>query len=217
MQSVAGSVFISFSPAASLPRTTFAGRTFCTPCTNDHCGFSQPLAGAGKSLPETLFNHDIFKCQAHSNKGNISGITFQDYSQEENDLNFFERLVHAWRILFPPKAKHVSNAEIAKQRLKMILISDRCAISDEAKRKIVDNVVGALSNFVEIESEEKVQLNVSADPDLGTVYSVIVPVRRVKPEYQDYGMIGNIDYGEEIGNMRTLDIRFEYPELKDGQ
>lgn len=169
----------------------------------------------GKSLSGTFLYHDISECQVHSNRRGVSNVTFHDFSQEDKNMNFFERLAHAWRILFPPKPKYVSNAEIAKQRLKMILISDRCAISDEAKRKIVDNVVGALSNFVEIEAEEKVQLNVSADPDLGTVYSVIVPVRRVKPEYQDYSKIGSIDYGETFGEMRTLDIRFEYPDFKD--
>lgn len=72
---------------------------------------------------------------------------------------------------------------IAKQRLKMILFSDRCAVSDEAKQKIVSNVVSALSDFVEIESQDKVQLSVSTDPSLGTVYSVTMPVRRVKSEF----------------------------------
>lgn len=153
------------------------------------------------------------ECQARSSNRSTSSVNFYEYSQGSKDSNFLERLIQAWHILFPPKPKTVSNAEIAKQRLKMILISDRCAISDEAKRRIVDNVVGTLSNFVEIESEEKVQLNVSADPDLGTVYSVIVPVRRVKPEYQDYSAnLRNINYGDTFGQMRTLDVRFEYPD-----
>lgn len=76
-----------------------------------------------------------------------------------------------------------SIANIAKQRLKMILFSDRCAVSDEAKQKIVSNVVSALSDFVEIESQDKVQLSVSTDPSLDTVYSVTMLVRRVKSEF----------------------------------
>ena len=68
----------------------------------------------------------------------------------------------------------------------MLLFSDRCAVSEEAKQKIVGNIVDALSDFVEIDSEENVQLSVSTEPHLGTVYSVAVPVRRVKPEHQDY-------------------------------
>ncbi|KAL0372493.1 UNVERIFIED_CONTAM: Cell division topological specificity factor, chloroplastic [Sesamum calycinum] len=88
-------------------------------------------------------------------------------------MNFFDRLNLAWKIMFPsPTSRRNSNANIAKQRLKMILFSDRCAVSDEAKQKIVSNVVNALSDFVEIESQDKVQLSVSTDLDLGTIYSV---------------------------------------------
>ncbi|MCO5582737.1 hypothetical protein L7F22_036636 [Adiantum nelumboides] len=163
------------------------------------CSYSQQVA--------------VIECRAGRSSSKVSTVNFYDYSHSNKNSNFFERLVQAWQVLFPPKPKAVSNAEIAKQRLKMILISDRCAISDDAKRIIVDNVVGALSNFVEIESEEKVQLNVSADPDLGTVYSVIVPVRRVKPEYQAYSHnLRNMKYGDTVGQMRTLDVRFEYPD-----
>ncbi|KAI4373844.1 hypothetical protein MLD38_011916 [Melastoma candidum] len=39
-------------------------------------------------------------------------------------------------IIFPPQMTHKSsNVKIAKQHLKMILFSDRCAVSDEAKQK----------------------------------------------------------------------------------
>ncbi|KAL1218470.1 Cell division topological specificity factor-like protein [Cardamine amara subsp. amara] len=128
------------------------------------------------------------------------------------NMGFFDRLNLAWKIIFPSHAsRRSSNARIAKQRLKMILFSDRCAVSDEAKRKIVNNIVHALSDFVEIESEEKVQLNVSTDGDLGTIYSVTVPVRRVKPEYQDVdeaGTITNIEYKDTRDG--SVDVRFDF-------
>ncbi|KAH7307452.1 hypothetical protein KP509_22G059600 [Ceratopteris richardii] len=108
-------------------------------------------------------------------------------------------------------SKPISNAAIAKQRLKMILVSDRCAISEDAKRKIVDNVVLSLSAFVEIDSEENVQLNVSADADVGTLYSVIVPVRRVKPQYHEYNdAFGSMGHEDVFEKMRKLDVRLEY-------
>ncbi|KAK1273029.1 hypothetical protein QJS04_geneDACA007937 [Acorus gramineus] len=130
-------------------------------------------------------------------------------------MSFFDRLSLAWRILFPSRmVRRSSNARIAKQRLKMILFSDRCAVSDEAKQKIVSNIVGALSEFVEIDSQDKVQLSVSADPDLGTVYSVIVPVRRVKPEYQenddDYSGITGIEYKDTGHVSGTVDVTFDF-------
>ncbi|GAB2280230.1 hypothetical protein Dimus_014873 [Dionaea muscipula] len=132
------------------------------------------------------------------------------------NLSFFERLNLAWKIVFPSqRIKRSSNAHIAKQRLKMILFSDRCAVSDEAKRKIVKSIVTALSDFVEIDSQEKVQLNVSADSDLGTVYSVTVPVRRVKPEYQDVDdddapVITSIEYKDTGETSGSVDVRFDF-------
>ncbi|KAH7365040.1 hypothetical protein KP509_18G006100 [Ceratopteris richardii] len=140
-------------------------------------------------------------------------------SDEEADLNIFKRLSLAWKVLFPKKKKQSTPAEIAKQRLKMILISDRCSVNDRAKRKIVTNIVGALANFVEIESQDHVRLNVLADPDLGTVYSVSVPVRRVKPEYQDNG-VELRDYElredeiESLGNDR-LPVEVEHFETSN--
>ncbi|KAF2299106.1 hypothetical protein GH714_030646 [Hevea brasiliensis] len=130
------------------------------------------------------------------------------------NMNFFERLNLAWKIIFPsPARRKSSNARIAKQRLKMILFSDRCAVSDEAKRKIVKNVVHALSEFVEIDSQDKVQLNVTTDFDLGTVYSVTVPVRRVRAEYQDaekIGSITNIEYKDTGETSGSVDVRFDF-------
>lgn len=130
------------------------------------------------------------------------------------NMSFFDRLNLAWKIVFPsPTSRRSSNAKIAKQRLKMILFSDRCAVSDDAKRKIVNNIVSALSDFVEIESQDKVQLSVSTDPDLGTVYSVTVPVRRVKPEYQEedeIGMITNVEYKDTGDSSGSVDVTFDF-------
>ncbi|KAK6280924.1 hypothetical protein POUND7_014749 [Theobroma cacao] len=130
------------------------------------------------------------------------------------NMSFFERLNLAWKIVFPsPASKRSSNANIAKQRLKMILFSDRCAVSDEAKQKIVKNIVRALSDFVEIESKDKVHLSVSTDSDLGTIYSVTVPVRRVKAEYQvadEAGTITNIEYKDTGERSGSVDVRFDF-------
>ncbi|KAK4423709.1 Cell division topological specificity factor, chloroplastic [Sesamum alatum] len=130
------------------------------------------------------------------------------------NMSFFDRLNLAWKIVFPSSTSiRNSNANIAKQRLKMILFSDRCAVSDEAKQKIVGNVVNALSDFVEIESEDKVQLSVSTDPDLGTIYSVTVPVRRVRSEYQiddETGTITNIEYKDNGESTGSVDVKFDF-------
>eukprot|EP00270_Netrium_digitus_P010513 TRINITY_DN3269_c0_g1_i1.p1 TRINITY_DN3269_c0_g1~~TRINITY_DN3269_c0_g1_i1.p1 ORF type:complete len:271 (+),score=31.30 TRINITY_DN3269_c0_g1_i1:203-1015(+) len=106
--------------------------------------------------------------------------------EESRRRSFIARLAMAWHILFPPRKKPPSVAEIGRERLKLVLYSDRGDISPEIKQKLRTNIVEAISSYVDIESEEDVQLNVTADPDFGTVYSVSVPVRRVKPEYQQY-------------------------------
>ncbi|KAK1419906.1 hypothetical protein QVD17_29342 [Tagetes erecta] len=130
------------------------------------------------------------------------------------NLNFFERLSLAWKIIFPsPSMIRNSNASVAKQRLKMILFSDRCAVSEEAKQKIVSNIVNSLSDFVVIESQDKVQLSVSTDPALGTIYSVTVPVRRVKTEYQEQdgeGTITDFEYKDNGETSGSMDVKFEF-------
>ncbi|KAK9063623.1 hypothetical protein SSX86_017494 [Deinandra increscens subsp. villosa] len=130
------------------------------------------------------------------------------------NMNFLERFSLAWKIMFPSSSMiRNSNASVAKQRLKMILFSDRCAVSEEAKQKIVSNVVNALSDFVVIESQDKVQLNVSTDPALGTIYSVTVPVRRVKAEYQEEdgdGTIMNVEYKDNGVTSGSMDVKFDF-------
>ena len=44
------------------------------------------------------------------------------------------------------------------------------------------SIVKAVSDYVDIEAEELVEVNITTDPDIGTIYSVAVPVRRVKPQ-----------------------------------
>uniref|UniRef100_A0A7N1A314 Plastid division regulator MinE n=1 Tax=Kalanchoe fedtschenkoi TaxID=63787 RepID=A0A7N1A314_KALFE len=155
-------------------------------------------------------------CALGSNKLSSKAISQEAESFLLNTINmpFLERLNLAWKIMFPsPAARRSSNAHIAKQRLKMILFSDRCAVSDEAKRRIVKNIVKTLSDFVEIESQEKVQLSVTSDSDVGTVYSVTVPVRRVKPEYQEIEEIGsimNVDYKDNGETSGSVDVTFDF-------
>lgn len=183
-------------------------------------------SSVGLTMPicsHAVLSDHTTRCHAKRPRG-IYGeykLSEDPFSQEvENFLlntikmNFFQRLNLAWKIMFPsPMARRKSNANIAKQRLRMILFSDRCAVSEEAKKKIVSNVVNALSDFVEIESQDKVQLSVSTDPDLGTIYSVTVPVRRVRSEYQmdnETGSITNIEYRDTGETSGSVDVKFDF-------
>lgn len=44
------------------------------------------------------------------------------------------------------------------------------------------SIVKVVQNYVDIEGEDLVEVNVTMDPDMGTIYSVAVPVKRVKPQ-----------------------------------
>ncbi|KAG8383060.1 hypothetical protein BUALT_Bualt05G0145400 [Buddleja alternifolia] len=173
------------------------------------------FTNGASSVSHSLLHRDTFRC--HSKRP----LEISPFSQEIEsfllnaiNMNFFDRLNLAWKILFPsPTSRRNSNANVAKQRLKMILFSDRCAVSDEAKQKIVSNVVNALSDFVEIESEDKVQLSVSTDPDMGTIYSVTVPVRRVRSNYQvddESGTIMNVEYKDTGESSGSVDVKFDF-------
>jgi septum formation topological specificity factor MinE len=173
-------------------------------------------------------NRNARRCFASKNDRGTSRAAFSTSSEDnianaDRKENFLERFTRAWSVLFPAKAKPSSNKDIAKQRLKMILVSDRCSVNDEAKKKIVNNIVGALSDFVEIQSEEKVQVDVTSDADLNTVCSITVPVRRVRPEYQEFSRelvnseLKAFDYEQEDGSFRMVDIRFERPDVEDIQ
>ncbi|KAI3995463.1 hypothetical protein MKX01_006685 [Papaver californicum] len=204
--------YIRPSPT-STSKVSFAG------FLNGACSVSESATKWPRIEPE---NHTM-RCQSYRSFG-ITGdnkFTPETINQETEgfllnavNMSFFERLNIAWKILFPSTiAQRKSNANIAKKRLKMILFSDRCAVSDEAKQKIVSNIVGALSDFVVIDSEDKVQLSVSTDPDIGTVYSVIVPVKRVKAAYMDedeLGMITNVDYKDTGESSGSVDVRFDF-------
>ncbi|KAM7251615.1 hypothetical protein ACFE04_023498 [Oxalis oulophora] len=192
----------------------------------DFAGFSNCASSSKETLlkwPGLMINSHIPNAQSKR-----SSMMSRDFNLSTNpvtqeleslllnalNMNFFERLNLAWKIVFPSATtRQSSNARIAKQRLKMILFSDRCAVSDEAKRKIVDSIVRALSDFVVIESEDKVQLSVSADSDIGTVYSVTVPVRRVKTQYQETeetGTITNIEYRDKGETSGSVDVTFDF-------
>ncbi|KAG8366408.1 hypothetical protein BUALT_Bualt17G0076600 [Buddleja alternifolia] len=181
--------------------------------------FANGVSSVFEAMPR--FSHNVHTTRCHSkrplgNFGEYNPISHEveNFLLNAINMNFFERLNLAWKIIFPsPASIRSSNANIAKQRLKMILFSDRCAVSDEAKQKIVSNVVSALSDFVEIESQDKVQLSVSTDPDMGTIYSVTVPVRRVRSEYQvddESGAITDIEYKDSGERSGSVDVKFDF-------
>ena len=95
---------------------------------------------------------------------------------------FVFKVQAAWRIFFPPKAADMTPKDEGKKRLRMILVADRCGMNQSSLYEMRHSIVQVVSEFVEVEGEETVDVNVSADGEQGTIYTVSVPVRRVKPQ-----------------------------------
>ena len=86
------------------------------------------------------------------------------------------------RIFFPPPP-HPStpHPHPPNRRLRMILVADRCGLSPGSMEQMKLSIMKSLESFVDIEALEKIDINVTSDDALGTIYSVNVPVSRVKP------------------------------------
>ena len=97
-----------------------------------------------------------------------------------------ERLGAAWGVLFPGggagglPGRAPSGREVAKARLRMVLVADRCALSPAAVEEMKAAVVGAMEAFVDVAEEEAVEVSVTQEEALGMVCSVAVPVRKIK-------------------------------------
>ena len=97
-----------------------------------------------------------------------------------NKLSFAEKLALAWNVFFPAQeADHARND--AKKRLRMILVADRCALSPQSMNDMKAEIVRVVSEFVIVDSGETVDVNMTNDEENGTIYSVAIPVKRIKP------------------------------------
>ncbi|KAK9813193.1 hypothetical protein WJX72_010421 [[Myrmecia] bisecta] len=96
--------------------------------------------------------------------------------------NFAAKLRAAWQIFFPAPAPKLSPKEEGKHRLRMILVADRCGMNQTSLYEMKHQIVRAVSEYVDIEGEDLVEVNITTDPDMGTIYSVAMPVKRVKPQ-----------------------------------
>jgi len=104
-------------------------------------------------------------------------------SSPASDADFFTKVKAAWRIFFPEKTS-LSPKEEGKKRLRMILVADRCGMSSDSLVGMRESIVKAMTQDVEVEQSEAVEVNMNMDPEMGTIYSVAVPVKRVNPTFR---------------------------------
>ncbi|KAJ9533445.1 hypothetical protein QJQ45_026479 [Haematococcus lacustris] len=115
--------------------------------------------------------------------------------------DFMIKFRTAWKIFFPDAPKALSPKEEVKRRLRMVLVADRCGMSPASLSEIKKTIVKALQDYVDIEGEEGIEVSISTEPGLGTVYSVNIPVRRVKAESR---------FGEELMHDPDTGVTLEW-------
>ncbi|KAF5829444.1 hypothetical protein DUNSADRAFT_16068 [Dunaliella salina] len=115
--------------------------------------------------------------------------------------DFVHKLNVAWRIFFPEQPKQLSAKEEVKKRLRMVLVADRCGMSPASLSEMKNTIIKALQDYVDIEGEEGIEVSISTEPGLGTVYSVNIPIRRVKAETR---------FAEDMGDAEHDGVTLEW-------
>lgn len=100
--------------------------------------------------------------------------------------SFLERLVKAWRIMFPAQEIKTTEADAARERLRLVLYSDREDFGPDLKNELCENIVRVMSDVVDVKADNEVGFSVERQPESGSVYKIQVLVSRVKPTYQVY-------------------------------
>lgn len=75
---------------------------------------------------------------------------------------------------------------MAKERLRLVLYSDREEFHPRLKKQLCGDIVNAMEDFldVDVEDESDIEFRVTRDPVVGSCFNVSVPVKRVKPALQ---------------------------------
>ena len=100
---------------------------------------------------------------------------------DPSSMTLGDKLSYAWRLFFPQPTEGHARAD-AKKRLRMILVADRCALSSQSLAEMKRKIVEVVSEFVVVDQGETVDVSMTADEEQGTVFSVAIPVKRVKSE-----------------------------------
>lgn len=99
---------------------------------------------------------------------------------------FMAKLHAAWAVFFPGSPAGgltgANSRDAGMQRLRVVLVADRVGLNPESIDSMTLTIVQALSRYVEVADSHDVRVSLSEASDLGAMYSVSVPVRRVKYE-----------------------------------
>ena len=84
--------------------------------------------------------------------------------------------------------KKQSNSTIAKDRLKLVLVSDRAGCSPEVMEKIKNDIIAVISKYIEID-QEGLDINITQSAadgeDAGPALYANIPIMSVKEEAKE--------------------------------
>ena len=65
-------------------------------------------------------------------------------------VDFVRKCKAAYSIFFPPRPRSLSPKEEGRNRLRMILVADRCSMNTSCLVEMKTSIVNAVSQFVEV-------------------------------------------------------------------
>lgn len=81
--------------------------------------------------------------------------------------------------------ENTSSKNIAKERLRLVLVHDRASISPQMLNKLKEDLIKVISNYMDID-EESMEVNLSQD-DREVALVANIPVTRMKRDYNAKG------------------------------
>ncbi|GAX79851.1 hypothetical protein CEUSTIGMA_g7291.t1 [Chlamydomonas eustigma] len=171
--------YTNFLKARKIPEISSISKLrTITPVQKSSCAYAannQPTQGINES---EIMHQIVASSISYSKRAGVKGVKAPVNAVDD----FFFKVRLAWNIFFPPPVKTETSKEEVKKRLRMVLVADRCGMSPASLTEMKKTIVTALQEFVDIEAEDAIEVSISNDVQLGTVYSVNIPVRRVKPD-----------------------------------
>ena len=64
--------------------------------------------------------------------------------------DFLQKCQAAYRIFFPEQSRNLTPKDEGRNRLRMILVADRCSMSSSSLTDMKSSIVAAVSNYVEV-------------------------------------------------------------------
>ncbi|CAL6403798.1 unnamed protein product [Bathycoccus prasinos] len=155
-------------------------------CSTSFSSFSPPLSRGGRRGRRAAIS---YSSSSSSNTGGGIGLKTKsdisnifDDAKVATETTFWGKLSAAYRIFFPPSEADTARAE-AKKRLRMILVADRCTMSDQSMEEMKQKIIDVVEQYVEVDEDVPVDVKVKDDVKFGTVYGITVPVSKVKAEF----------------------------------